>query len=232
MLIEEVEDFDMQDDAFDGADAAADSEDEDDGDGSKPRSGGGEAPGRGRGRAGGRGRHGGKRGNAGRKVRKEGDRCCPTCTKIMPADMFPKGCDKRHACKRAVNNLFNAAERSNELDWYYEQMNDASKRKRLVGAYLKTYPEVANKKRSPCSILSLKQSIKGETAVDTVKLGEMMWIGHAIHHFQKPKNGGFDVDEIKAMFKAACETPGALVDEEGPKKARVRVWMKTKDIVG
>ena len=189
--------------------------------------GGNMGQGRGKGRGRGSARGGSRRG-AGRNPRK-GERACAGCTKVMAHDLFPKGSDKCAGCKRGANCIYNSCVRQNELDWYYEQMNCPIKRRKLLVKYNTLFPAVEGVKAKPVNLLQLKQSVRTESAVDKNAYGEMMWIGHAVHHFQKPKNGGLDLEEIKAKFMAASLEEGAITDNDGPKKAPLRVWFKTKD---
>ena len=153
----------------------------------------------------------------------------------MAQELYPKGSDKCSACKQGINNIYNACVAQNQLEWYYEQTNCSAKRKLMLKAYASNFPQPSagssTKKRKPLALLVLKHVVKAETSTDVECVGELMWIGHAIHFYQKPKNGGYDIDEIKTMFRLAAETPGAITDAKGPKKAPLRVWMKTKDTV-
>ena len=178
------------------------------------------------------GTRGGAKAGAGRKPMKKGERACSCCQWVMANDLFPKGSDKCPPCKRGANNIYNASVAQGQLEWYHEQMNCSVKRKRLLKNYQNLHPEPPEgQNRKPCQLLALKSSIKAESGIDKMAMGEMMWIGHAIHNFQKPKNGSMDADEIKQMFKAECRKEGSLTDQLGPKKAPLRVWLKTKDAV-
>ena len=164
----------------------------------------------------------------GRKPKK-GMRVCSSCGKDVPGDLMPRGSPDCRTCKRIWNCIYNACERQGQLDWYHDHHSCPKKRRRLVLMCKQKYPgpDEGNKKKA-CNILTLQHSVRAESGVDKTKLGEMMWIEHAIHHFQKPKNGGMDIDDIKDMFKRKAKEPGAMTDQEGPSKAPFRVWFKTK----
>ena len=174
---------------------------------------------------------GGTREKAGRK-KKKGTRECRGCGKQVDIDAMPKGSADCWKCKRAFNCIYNAGVRQGQADWVAEQMDCQRKRRRMLKAYLLKYPDPEEgKKRKTCCVLALKHDVRSESAVDKTRVGEMMWIGHAIHHFQKPKNGSLDADEIKVMFKKKAAAADAIVDQKGPKKAPLRVWFPTKDLV-
>ena len=178
------------------------------------------------------GARGGARGGGRKATVKKGNRACHSCTKEYANELYPKGSANCRRCKKSLNVIYNASAAQGELEWYYAQTNCSKRRKHLVNAYMKKYPDPEEgKKRPSLKLLELVHQVSAESSVDHKAVGEMMWIGHAIAHYQKPKNGGFDVDEIKEMFKTSYNTPGAITDKKGPNKAPLRVWMKTKDLV-
>ena len=164
---------------------------------------------------------------------KKGTRQCAGCMKHFDASNFPKGTMYCAIDKKAINNIYNACKAQNELDWYHAQMDSQERRKRMLDNYQQMCPELPdNKKRKPPCILTMRTKCVTELGIDKTKLGEMMWIGHFTQWAAKPKNGGMDMQDATVDFQRRCQEPDAIVDKEGPKKAPLRVWVKTKDLVG
>ena len=182
--------------------------------------------GKGKGKGSGRGR-----GRA--KVKHGATRQCQACFKSRPIAEFPAGTNKDHDCQRALNVIYNAAERQQQIDWYYEVTGSQASLKKLMAEYFRLHPKSPGSKRAPpVKLLQLKESVKVSEMVDKDVVGEMMHEDHFVYWAGKKKNLGMPDEEAKILFKKLLKMPAAITDKEGPHANKpMRVWVETRKMV-
>lgn len=183
--------------------------------------------------AGSRKRSGGYKAGPGRPTKSgnKGMRICQGCFKQFAAEAFPANSKYDRECAQAINNVYNAAMRQGQVEWYYEQTGTADGTKALLAEYFRLHPKVKGK-RMPIKMLQLKEGVTVSTMVDRDDVGEMMHIDAFVHWARKPKNLGAGEEEAKILFKQLCQAKGAILDQDGPHKDRpTRVRVSTKKVI-
>ena len=119
---------------------------------------------------------------------------------MKPAEEFSSGQNKDRDCKKALNCLYNAAERQSQLDWYYEATGSPAMMKKVMHEYFKLHPKKSKESRAPqVRLLQMKESVRASQMVDTDVIGEMMHVDHFIYWAGKKKNLAMPEEEAKVL---------------------------------
>ena len=122
-------------------------------------------------------------------------RDCQGCFRWFAVAQFPYGTIYCAEDKKAIGNLYNAAKRQGQLDWYQKEISTKAGIKRLVNNYHDQCPEPkVGKSRKSFSISVYREVTRTQHAVILDDCGELMNRPTYIAHKGKAKYGGLNAE--------------------------------------